>query len=403
MNTPAKRVLVVAFGVPPTRGPNPPRAWHFARHLSTHGWETILLTPKHPRRRVTVLKSREYRDHPIPLRQVADPAGAPFWLQETEYRDILLSWRKKRPRGNADQMLPGLYGREIPTDEETGLDAPPAPRTAWQRVVAALRCRPDARAGWIDPALQAARALAQAMPFDAVVALSAPRSAHTIARRIARERRIPFIVDDLPPSFDEADLPGSTAWDRDPAPPDPDPRALHHRPITLIHAGPTATQGRDPLIALDAARRLLDSARLVPAAIRIRFLGASDPRLGPAISSRSLGAIVTLEPATPWLVSLQTQAEASALLLCLGPGDSGRLPTRAIEALCVRRPLLVTGDADAGLRDFLTRTGAGVVCEDSAQLADAILACSAGWQMWREEGIAPYRASNVVAELARRL
>jgi hypothetical protein len=351
---------------------------------------------------VTVLKSREHRDHPIPLRQVADPSGVPFWLQETEYRDLLLSWRKKRPRGNADQSLPGLYGREVATDEELGLELPPAPRTAWQRVVHALRCRPDARAGWIEPALQAARALAQAMPYEAVLALSAPRSAHTIARRIAAERKVSCLIDDLPPSFDEADLAEPGAGESDLARTAADPQLSSRRPIVLVHAGPTAVHGRDPLIALDAARRLLDTGRLAAGGIRIRFLGASDPRLGPAVSARSLGAIVTLEPETPWLVSMQTQAQASALLLCLGPGDSGRLPDRAIEALCVRRPLLVTGSVDAGLREFLMRTGAGTVCGDSAELANAIVTCSEGWQAWREEGIAPYRAVNVVAELAKR-
>ncbi len=407
MNAPAKRILLVAFGVPPTRGPNPTRVWHLARYLPEYGWEAIVLTPRHPRRRVTVAKSREHRDYPIPLRQVADPTGASYWLQETEYRDLLLSWRKKLPRGNADQSLPGLYGREIPTDEEIALEPPPEPRTAVQRVIFGLRCRPDARAGWIDPALRAARAIAQSLSYDAVLAPRSPKSAQAVARAIARERKIPLINDDLPPSFDEADLLPTSDRDNDAASvPSNDPAStatLYPARIVLVHAGPTAVHGRNPLLVLDAARRLLDAGRIAPDGIRIRFLGARDPRLGPAIAARSLTSIVTLEPEVPWLVSLQTQAEATALLLTLGPGDAGRLPDRALEALSVRRPLLVTGAADAGLRDFLVKTQAGAFYTDGAELADAIARAPEQPIAWREEGIAPYRARNVAAELAGRL
>jgi hypothetical protein len=399
VNAPAKRILIVAFGVPPTRSPRPGRAWHLARHLPAHGWEAILLTPRHPRRRVTVLKSREHRDCPIPLRQVTDPSGAPFWLQETGYRDLLLRWRKNTPRGSADQSLPGLYGRENPTDEELALELPPEPRNAWQRIVLALRCRPDARAGWIDPAIGAARAIAQILPFDAVLAPATPRSGLRIARAIATERKVPLVVDDLPPSFDEADLVGyEPGHAPEAAVPPAAPRA-----IALLHAGPTAIRGRDPLPSLDAARRLLDSGRVAPGMIRIRFLGAGDPRLGPAISARSLGPVVTLEPEVPWLVSLQSQAEAGALLLCLGPGDAGRLPDRAIEALCVRRPLLITGSVDVHMRNYISSTGAGRICTDSAQLADAIVESTSPWSAWREDGIAPYHARSVTAELLKRL
>jgi hypothetical protein len=347
------------------------------------------------------------------LRQVADPSGASYWLQETEYRDLLLSWRKKTRRENVDQSLPGLYGREIPTDEELALEPPPEPRSALQRIHFGLRCRPDARAGWIDPALRAARAIAQGLSYDAVLAPPSPRSAQAIAQAIARERKIPIIEDDLPPSFDEADLPSragtdpaSTAAPDPPAvtPADPPPAAwAGPRPIVLVHAGPTAVRGRDPLIVLDAARRLLDTGRVAPTGIRVRFLGARDPRLGPAIAARSLGSIVTLEPDVPWAISLQTQAEATALLLVLGPGDAGRLPDRAIEALSVHRPLLVTGAADAGLRDFLAATRAGAAYADRAALAEGIAGLEERPVAFSEEGIAPYRARNVVAELVGRL
>lgn len=380
---------MVSFGVPPTQGTNPSRAWHLARHLPTHGWEAIILTPKHPRRRLTVTRTREHRDCLIPLRQVTDPSGIPFWLQETEYHDLLLSWRKRLPRSNVDQSLPGLYGREIPEDDEIALEPPPEPRTPVQKLVFGFRCRPDARAGWIEPALQAARAVAQSLPYDSVIALRPPLSAQTIAKIIARERKIPLRIDNLLPSFDEADVAR--------------PVGAPSGPIVLVHAGPTAVHGRDPHVVLDAVRRLLDSGRVGKGGIRVRFLGARDPRLGRAIAARALGSIVTLEPEVPWVVSLQTQAEASALIVALGPGDAGRLPDRAIEGLAVHRPLLVIGLADTGVRGFLSATRAGAAYPDSQSLADAIANLPQAPLELNEEGVAPYRARNIVAKLAERL
>src|SRR5512143_2372405 len=107
-----KKLLVVAFGVPPTRGPNAPRAWHLARHLPALGWEAIVLTPRHPERRMKIEKTHEHTDYPIPLRLALEPSGIPFWLQETGYQDLLERWRKPERQGNVDQALPGLYGRQ---------------------------------------------------------------------------------------------------------------------------------------------------------------------------------------------------------------------------------------------------------------------------------------------------
>jgi hypothetical protein len=55
------------------------------------------------------------------------------------------------------------------------------------------------------------------------------------------------------------------------------------------------------------------------------------------------------------------------------------------------------------VRDFLAKTQAGAFCADNTELADAIARIAEQPVVWREEGIAPYRARNVAAELARRL
>ena len=55
-----KRLLVVSFSVPPTRGMNASRAFHLARRLPALGWEAIVLTPRHPQRRLKVEKTHEH-------------------------------------------------------------------------------------------------------------------------------------------------------------------------------------------------------------------------------------------------------------------------------------------------------------------------------------------------------
>lgn len=391
-----KRLLLISFALPPTPGTNPSRAWHIARHLPAFGWEAIVVTPRHPRRRTTVESAREHRDHAIPLRRVIDPSGAPFWLQETAYRDLAAGWRKIAPPANADQDLPGLYGRQEPAPEEAALDPVPRPSKLWHALLAAGRFVPDARAGWIAPAVAAARAAAEILKPDAVYSVSPPLSAHCVASRVAGALGIPWLADlrlpwaqssyglagrrrgagllrralragpggriDLRPSFDDLD------WKSEGV----EPGRVRTDPFVLLHAGPTAIAGRDPIPVLDAVRSLIDRGVVRAEAIRVRFLGANDPRLASAIVARRLGSVVTREPAVPWEVSIQTQAESPALLLLLGPGDEGRLPDRLLEALSVRRPLFVVGRPGGSARELVEASGIGTVCADSGALADRI-------------------------------
>ncbi len=421
-----KRLLVVSFALPPTLGSNPSRAWHLARHLPAFGWEAIVVTPRHPRRRMTVENAREHRDHSIPLRRVLDPSGASFWLQETGYRDLAADWRRNAPIPNADQDLPGLYGRQDPTPEEAGLAPPPRPTSAWRSAVAALRYVPDARAGWIGPATAAARAVAETLRPDAIYSVSPPLSAHCVASRIAADLRVPWLADlrfpwadsahglagrlrgagilrrairagpgapvDLRPSFDELDWKPSGS------------RTAKARtdPLVLLHAGPTAVAGRDPIPVLDAVRALIDRGAIRADAIRLRFIGANDPRLAAAIVARRLGSVATLEPAVPWEVSIQSQAEAAALLLILGPGDAGRIPDRLLEAFAVRRPLIETGPGDPVCEGLIRSSRIRGSCGDDAVLANRIarlIEADAGVLAapvdLDEDAIAPYRALSI--------
>lgn len=417
-----KRLLVISFNVPPTKGPSPGRAFHLVRHLPKHDWEAVVLTPRHPSRHSSVEKTREHRDYPIPIRQVIEPSGTLFWLQESTYKDLLFSFRQPAALKELGPALPGLYGKQAIDPEAVALEEPPKPRNAWQRMIASFRCNPDARAGWVLPGLHAAHAVCDALKPDAVYSISPPVTSHRIAMRVAANLKIPWIADlrepwqtgapgmvdswrrakilrgakafQLPPSFDPADLGGF------------EPRTpTSSEPITLIHAGPTAKRGRDPMILLDAIRHMLDAGEIDQSDLRVRCIGARDPRLVAGIAARSLSSIVTLEHEVPWQVSLEMQAEASALLLAVGPGDVQRIPDRLTEAFAVRKRVIAFGPADWALQDLIRNTGIGTVSADSSALAGTL--ADIVRQMpppeINDEAIDPYRAERVVEGLVKLL
>jgi hypothetical protein len=405
-------------------GPNPGRAGHFIRHLPGFGWEAIVLTPRHPQRRVNVEKTREHRDCPIPLRRVLDQGGVPYWLQESAYKDVVFSLRQGPSREQTARDLPGLYGKATLDPEAAALASPPVPRTLLQRAVFFLKCNPDARAGWVLPGLQAARAVCRALRPDAVYSISPPVTSHRIAMRVAENLKIPWIADlrepwrgrapgvidswrrtrilrgarayRLPPSFDPNDLAEHLQTPSD-----------HTGTIALIHAGSTAKHGRDPLMLCDAIRHLLDAKVLGAEALRVRVFGAHDPRLADAIAERFLSSVVTLQGEVPWEISLEIQAYGSALLLALGPGDRGRIPDRLMDAFAVRRPVIAFGQADASLQELLTTTGIGGCYTDSSSLASALadLVRMKGLNLLRldEEALDPYRAERVVEGVVKLL
>lgn len=385
-----------------------------------------MLTPKHPQRHLKVEKTHEHTNYPIPLRLALEPSGVPFWLQETGYRDLLESSRGSGERKEADQGLPGLYGRQALGPDEIALQPHAEPRNLADRLNRWLRCNPDEMAGWITPGLLAARALSRTVRPDAVYSVSPPVSAHRIAMRVAENLNIPWVADfrepwrgtaprpvdawrarrilrratiaslpkssrQLPPSFDESDLAGAHDGPQD--------RLDRSSPLVLVHAGPTAVRGRDPILLLQAVRILLDNGSHAASNIRVRFLGAQDPRLPAAIGARALSGIVTREPPVPWQVSLETQADATVLLMALGPGDGGRIPDRALEALTVRRPLIAFGSPHATVRAFLSSTRLGSVQTDAAPLASAIEDAISRPFILSEEAIAPYRAETVAGNL----
>lgn len=433
-----KKLIVVAFSIPPTPGANPPRAYHLARYLPELGWEAVILTPRHPSRKTGPSKTREHRRYAIPLRRIAMPAGQEFWLQETGYEDVLLEERRKAPPANDGIAQPGLYGRHTPAADELALEEPPVITSPLRRMRASIRCVPDARAGWVLHGVLAARAVCEALAPNAVYSVSPPVSAHRIAMRVAENLGIPWIADflepwqgalpapidllyrmrilrrarrvSLPRSFDERDAlderRGRIAGEDGAAPSE----ASGAWPqTTLIHAGSMGVRGRDPGLLLDALRRLADSGSMTPASgVRVRLLGPRSEGLASAVGERSLGGVVTIEPRVSWDVSMEMQADAGTLLLAAGPGDLLRVPDRLVEAMAARRPVLAFGPAPLPSFEELLRTsGLGSYHADAASLAAAIreriTAPGPGDLTLNERVIARHRARSVAQRIVELL
>ncbi len=175
----------------------------------------------------------------------------------------------------------------------------------------------------------------------------------------------------------------------------------------LVHAGPTATRGRDPIHLIEAVRILAESDAKRRLGFRVRMLDARDPRVTRAVGERSLGRIITIEPTVPWMVSMETQAEADALLLLLGPDEMDRLPDRLLEAMSAGRPVFALGPRGSRTERLIREAALGSYHADGASLAEEI-------GRWLREGArtsvahageatTPYRAERVAARLAEAL
>lgn len=162
-------ILLVAYYYPPLGGIGSYRAWSYARHLPTHGFRPIVLTP-----RLGAYGTDDTLDpHPHPSVEV---------VRTTSYEPAVLA-RRLRGGGGGDGgggMVEATPGRLA------GLA---------RRVLAATAYHPDHARGWVGPAVRAGVRAGRELGVRAVVSTSPPFSGHLVATRIARRLRVPSVVE----------------------------------------------------------------------------------------------------------------------------------------------------------------------------------------------------------------
>lgn len=297
-----------------------------------------------------------------------------------------------------------------------------APVLALWRLLPQLQMLPDARRPWIRPALRAARALAAAHPFDALVSFAQPWSDHLVALQLKRETGLPWLAHFSDPWVDSPYLQGPAwlrqrwqAWEGEvvraadalvfvttqtadlvmskypaewrvkahvvPHGYDADlaraaagePRPAHGRPLRLVYTG-NFFAGRTPDGLLDALDRLSSTTPL-RGVIEVVFVGQMPPGYAARITRAGLDDVVSCRGTVPFLEGLREAGRADVLLVVDAPGDAGSvfLPSKLVDYLMFRKPILGLTPAGGTAAQLLERLGCPVVPPgDPARIAAAL-------------------------------
>jgi len=165
----SRRVLLVAYYVPPAGGPATQRILQFIEHLPETGWEVDVLT---------------VREGAYPNRDPSLLAAVPasVTIHRTPSFDPIALYARLRG-GGTDAIPAGSLGEASSLLEQAA---------RWIRANVFL---PDARVGWWPFAVWRGRRLLRQRAYNAVVSSGAPHSVHLIGRSLHRATGTPWIAD----------------------------------------------------------------------------------------------------------------------------------------------------------------------------------------------------------------
>ena len=375
----ARRVLVIAYYLPPAGGPAVQRNLQFVGPLQQAGWQPELLTV-----RAGAFPNRD------PSLLDAIPDDVP--VHRTAAFDPLALYAKL---SGSDGMPAGSLGN----DDGSWLER----LARWVRANLFL---PDARIGWWPFAVRRGTHLLTSGRFDAILTTGAPHSVHLIGRSLHRATGIPWVADLHDPWTDISyydELPHTTAARRLDAhlersvlreasavttvsPSWADLFASKaenrytvvengvdlsefdtvHPPLTdafvLSHVGKLYAS-RNPTAVWEAIRQLrADGA--VPW-LRIRCVGTLDPVVEAALRDRGLLDIVERVPFVPHAEALHLMAASPLLLLVIEPfaQAQGMITSKLYEYLASERPVLGIGPPGGDADRLLRRHNAGRIVD----------------------------------------
>lgn len=395
----ARRVLLVAYYVPPAGGPAVQRVLQFIEHLPEEGWEVEVLTVQegaYPNRDPSLLASV--------------PSSTP--IHRTLSVDPVALYARLRG-GGKDALPAGSLGEEGDSLLEKG--------ARWIRANLFI---PDARIGWWPFAVWRGKRLLETGRFDAIVSSGAPHSVHLIGRTLHRSTGTPWIADLHDPwtdisYYDEfphtrwaerldahfersvlseantvttvsptwADLFASKAENRyavvengfDPATFESVTPPLAED-FVLAHVGKLYAS-RNPTVLWEALAALRDEERIPR--LTVQLTGTVDPVVRQSIERHGLSPIVEVNDFVPHDEAVRRMARSTLLLLLIEPfaQANGMITSKLYEYLASGRPILGVGpsggDADALLREH--EAGEVVSWTDVERAKEVIVAHYEAW------------------------
>ena len=398
------KILLVSFHFPPDAPLAATRAPKFAKYLLDRGHDVRVICAREPQPTVT---------HALDIDEAR--------ITRTDWRDlatipneVIARIRPVRPAGKS----PASPVRNVTAPMTPARPARPRLRTRLGEFYQSAICRPDRRAGWRRPALQAARALFAEWIPDLVYATCPPHSVAPIAREIAALADAPYVTEfrdrwaldaySNHPAWRQnldrkqeaailADAAGivtvSPLWaksyadrygadrvavsmngfDPDDYPLEMDiPPAVGKDSIELLYAGALYPGRRDPRAVFEAIALLGEDAKRV----RVTMLGKD---LDPAITmaeDAGIASCLNLLPAEPHPAIIRRQYAADALLMLQwnDERDAGTVPGKLFECIGARRSVIATGWTQGVVGEIITRRNLGVIANEPRILANRISA-----------------------------
>jgi len=395
-----RRVLLIAYYVPPAGGPATQRILQFIEHLPATGWEVDVLT---------VREGAYPNRDPSLLEAVPDSVT----IHRTPSFDPIALYTRLKG-GDEDDIPAGSLGEDESSFLETA--------ARWIRANLFI---PDARIGWWPFAVWHGKSLLKRGHYDAIVSSGAPHSVHLIGRSLHRATGTPWIADLHDPwtdisYYDEfphtrwaerldahfersvlaeasavttvspswAELFARKAENRyavvengfdpndfesvQPAPADD---------FVLAHVGKLYAS-RNPTALWRALAQLRDEGRIPD--LRVHLTGSVDPEVQQSIERHDLSPIVTIDGFVPHEEALRRMAHSTLLLLVIEEfaQAKGMITSKLYEYLASGRPVLGVGpsggDADALLREH--EVGAVVDWGDADRMKEMIATHYEAWQ-----------------------
>lgn len=176
-----KKVLFVSYYYPPLGGVGAQRILRFIKYLPDYGWEPFVLTaepsPFLPLDEIAVDILPEQRVvHAEVMEPLSFAAKLPFFRGRKKIEEV-----PRDARGNLNLKALKEGFRELPLSRRGKI-------RSWLFV-------PDDRIGWLPDGTRAGLGLMNRVSFDCLLSTSAPYSAHLLALRLAKRKRIPWLAD----------------------------------------------------------------------------------------------------------------------------------------------------------------------------------------------------------------
>jgi glycosyltransferase involved in cell wall biosynthesis len=398
------KVLIVAFAFPPANMIGAVHVGKLARYLD------------HRDHDVRVLTTDLVEDRSLPLEISQERVIYTDYLERKSWFGVVA-----RPFRNRSNLALDSIGADDPARNRSPRSAL---RRSLRRHYLGLTRIPDMRAAWMRAALPAGRRLIEEWRPDIIYASAPPYTGLVIARRLARNFRIPWVaglrdlwVDNpyyqepgwrrpvdvmleawtlrnaarlvtVSPIWAEQlrrrhDKPTEVVYNGYAAedfPPPPE-RAGPGKVLTIRYLGSIYRGFRDP-------SPLFSAIALLPQRLRrcvlVEFYGDDCEAVLDTAAAHGVTDVVAVRQRVPYRRALELQMHADVLLLLQWNDrrDEGNLPAKLFEYLYARRPILFLGYEEGIAAQFVSERGAGLVSNHPARIAGQLQ----GWIADKEQG-----------------